>query len=71
MCIYTIIPLEIVFKDMDKSGDVKEREVIVYHGVVMEVVRQNDGKYCIERILSTEPSVYLDKRFQPGNVIDV
>ncbi|MBZ4666277.1 MAG: hypothetical protein JG770_1530 [Mahella sp.] len=67
--LYTIIPLEVVLKGVDDDAEIKGREIITYQGVVMEATRQNDGKYRIERILSIDPMIYLDARFQPGNII--
>jgi hypothetical protein len=69
MMLYTIIPLEIVFKGTEDGAEIKEREIINYNGVVMEAIRQSDGRYRIERLLSTNPMLYLDARFQPGSII--
>ncbi|AEE96142.1 hypothetical protein Mahau_0944 [Mahella australiensis 50-1 BON] len=67
--LYTIIPLEIVFKGTEEGAKIKEREIINYNGVVMEAIRQSDGRYRIERLLSTDPMLYLDEHFQPGSII--
>lgn len=67
--LYTIIPLEIVLKNADDYTEIKEREIINYHGIIMEATRQNDGRYRIDRLLSTNPMIYLDERFQPGIIL--
>jgi hypothetical protein len=69
MMLYTIIPLEVVLKGVEDDAEIKGREIITYQGVVMEAIHQSDGRYRIERILSTDPMIYLDARFQPGSII--
>jgi hypothetical protein len=61
--------LEVVLKGVEDDAEIKGREIITYQGVVMEAMRQSDGRYRIERILSTDPMIYLDARFQPGSII--
>lgn len=41
-----------------------------YKGELAQFEKQNNGQYKLTRLLSTNPSVYLNKDLQPGILID-
>lgn len=66
MILYTIVPYEEVFQTSD---DKSMNEMTVFVNNVQLVVRQQDDKWQITRLISTNPNDYLDKRYQPGQFL--
>ncbi|RPF43435.1 YlzJ-like protein [Hydrogenoanaerobacterium saccharovorans] len=58
--LYTIVPLDEVF-----PSEPTQTEVINVNGSYIEGVRGKEG-IQISRLISTDPKMYLDKRFSPG-----
>jgi hypothetical protein len=46
-------------------------EEITYKGTLFQAVPGSNGKYQVQRIISTDPAVFLCKEFQPGEWIDI
>ncbi|NLY56244.1 MAG: hypothetical protein GX058_07025 [Firmicutes bacterium] len=66
--LWTIIPEEIVFEGIDEEYIVTKE--IVYQGVLMKVrpCPEADG-VVIERLISSDPQVFLRQDLQPGTII--
>lgn len=76
MIFHSVMPYESVFsrnvQNSQKpvpSDDMCERTMMVHSGVTMEVSLLADGRKRIERLYSTDPGFYLDKRFCVGTII--
>jgi hypothetical protein len=74
--LYTIIPLEEVFAAPpwaagggDSAGAPPLPIPAVVGGVQVLVSPSYDGRNRVERVISTDPAVYLDPRFAPGTLI--
>ncbi|MEW6243985.1 MAG: YlzJ-like family protein [Bacillota bacterium] len=65
MVIYTPMPPEVVLSQ-EGTDTLEERDV---RGVRLLVRPLPDGRCRIERVLSTDPLVFLNTDFTPGNVI--
>ncbi|MFZ5943637.1 MAG: YlzJ-like family protein [Bacillota bacterium] len=66
--IYTILPLDLVLKDFTQDKEPSFQNVI-YEGVEMQVEPLEWNQFRIIRLLSTNPSHYLDNNLQPGSII--
>lgn len=66
MIIYTPMPLEIVLDGVQQNRCYKEIQV---DGVKLQVEELQNGQYRINQLLSTDPSDFLNPKFQPGNLI--
>lgn len=69
MILYTVVPLEDVLNGLENAGrDLLELE---YGGLKMQVSRISPDRVKIERILSTDPFVYLRHDIQPGMILEM
>lgn len=68
MLLYTIMPEHVIFPDSYQVSGHQLRQ-INHRGVDMLVQVHESGHPQIARLLSTEPSHYLDPLLQPGTVI--
>ena len=66
MCLYTIVPIEVIFNN-EKKEYVKYKE-INFEGEIVEVL-QYENKLILNRLYTTNPKQYLNPRFQLGKVI--
>ena len=66
MCLYTIMPIDVVFSNINKK-DVQYKE-INYRGQLVEVV-EYQNKVVLNRIITTNPKQYLNPNLQLGKVI--
>jgi len=64
---YTVLPMDLVFHDYNQPSMALE-EVLV-EGVRMLVRKDNESESTIVRVISGDPSVYLNPRFQPGTKV--
>lgn len=64
--IYSIMPEQEIWKELDKES--KSREVIV-NGCIVEVESVNGTNGVVKRIVSTDPQNFL--KYQPGMSIDL
>ena len=68
MVLYTIIPLEKIFEEEENELKQKKRTLNV-GGAMVEVVQSSDNEFEIVKLISSNPTHYLDPRFQPGKKI--
>lgn len=66
MCLYTIMPIDVVFSNINKK-DVQYKEMS-YRGQLVEVV-EYQNKVVLNRIITTDPKQYLNPNLQLGKVI--
>lgn len=69
--LYTIVPSEAIFGwdgEGEEEGSSHELAIEV-QGVQMLIEPAGTGCGRVRRILSTNPQVYLDPRWQPGEMI--
>ncbi len=69
MIFYSVMPYERVFCAEKPNATVMCRRMEVYDGAEVEVSEMPDGGRRIERLYSTNPAYYLDKRFSPGRTV--
>lgn len=62
--IYTIVPIDIVLDNNNKL-DCNYCEKYI-DGQLVQLNKNNDGQYHISRIISTNPSAFLQEKYQPG-----
>ncbi len=64
--LYTVMPLEEVLDGID---DPPPKLVdVAMGGVLLQVEPLSDFSYRIERVISSDPQVYLDIQYQPGAI---
>ncbi len=68
MILYSIMPVDIVFKDFDYGREVKYFET-EYLGEKVQVAEAGDNQYRITKIISTSPQAFLNPGLQPGCII--
>lgn len=66
---YSIIPYEVAFAPQPSDAKVMPYMTTTYQGVTMDVSRGEDGTCTIERIYSTNPKDFLNRKFQIGQKI--
>lgn len=67
--LYTIIPYELIF---EQKEDIKNNYFeMIYEDKHLLVEKIDNGNYMIHRLYSTNPLDYLDKRYSPGNIINI
>lgn len=67
MILYTLIPLEQVFTGSESS--MPEMTTMQYKSRTVMGYRQEDGRYQLARIITTDPQDYLNPKLQPGQYI--
>lgn len=65
---WTLLPDELIYADSKAQAEIPAIHETVVDGVHM-LVEQTGAGVKVVRILSPDPSHYLDSRFQPGNVL--
>jgi hypothetical protein len=65
---WTPLPDELIFGEMTNQNDTFAFHETIYDGVHLLVEQAGKGIKVV-RILSPDPSHFLDPRFQPGNVL--
>ena len=68
MILYSIIPAEFVFENMEDSG-IHEYLEMEYLGERVIVSPLDDNQFVIDRLISTSLKAYLNPRLQPGSII--
>ncbi len=68
--LYTAIPLEWIMEEEECAPPKKRRELAV-NGCRLLVEQTNEDTYEIVQIISSEPSHYLNARYQPGQSIQL
>lgn len=65
--LYTIIPTNIIFSNEENLNyDYSEKTI---DGQLAQVNKNSDGKYSLVRVITTDPNIYLNEKFQPGTQI--
>jgi hypothetical protein len=68
MILYSIVPVEIVFQNMN-TNEGFEKE-ISYRGEKVMVTSTENNHYKITRVISTSPQAFLDPKLQPGVILE-
>jgi hypothetical protein len=68
MILYSVVPSEIVFHGMNDAETIKYIEA-GYRGERVQVMQAAGNCYTIMRLLSTNPSAFLDPELQPGKLV--
>jgi len=68
--IYSILPYEKLYEEELNKSTITSEE-ITYKGMILQGQRQKDNTFLINRVISTDPSKYLDSSFAPGSVIKI
>ena len=68
MILYSIMPVDIVFKNFDYGDEVKYFET-EYMGEKVQVAEAGNNQYRITKIISTSPQAFLNPGLQPGCII--
>ncbi len=68
MILYTPMQLELVFEGLDNMKAPKTRQVNI-GGTQVLVEETNPGEGKVNRVLSSDPSVYLRQELKPGSVV--
>lgn len=67
MMLYTMMPEELIFPTMEQ--EYSKHKVVAINGVSLLVNEAEQGEYSIVRVMSTDPTHFLDNRFSPGQKI--
>lgn len=68
--LYTIVPPEAIFgPDESADGDKGTAAEMIIDGVSIIVEPLGPGRGRVQRIISTNPQNYLDRRWQPGETV--
>jgi hypothetical protein len=65
---WTLLPDELIYGEMKGQDDSLSFHETIYEGVPLLVQQAGKGIKVV-RILSPDPTHFLDPRFQPGNVL--
>lgn len=67
--LYTIIPYELIF---EQKEDIRNNytEIMLENGHLL-VEKIDNINYRILRLYSTNPADYLNKKYNPGNIINI
>lgn len=63
--LYTIVPEEIVWQE--RTDTCGAERLLPFGGAIVAVRRGTDGSARIERLIATDPSLFLDPRLMPGS----
>lgn len=66
---YSVIPYDVAFAPQPSDAKIMPYMTTTYQGVKMDVSRGEDGTCSIERLYSTNPKDFLNKKFQIGQKI--
>lgn len=64
MVIHSIVSLSDIFYNESESEGSYKAEIMQIQGGYLEISGKGNEK-CIRRLISTNPALYLDKRYQP------
>ncbi len=70
MIIHSIIPKDTIFSQNDCT-EYHMKNVTLDNGAILQIKHNHDDVYEIVRIISTDPSHYLGKLYQPGTPIQL
>jgi hypothetical protein len=69
MTIYSPLPLEVIWNSVPESK--YQLEEYILEGVPVQAMVIEGNRIRIERILSTDPSHYLNPGLQPGQELEI
>lgn len=73
MFLYTIVPIEYIFGEMEDDGDYSQEkfhEVEIKKGQTSIMCQSlPSGEMRVNRIISTNPQDYLKTDWQPGSIV--
>ncbi len=69
MILYTPVQPELIFEGYTDESEPQKSVVCDIDGVQVLVSQTGLNEGCIERVLSTDPMVYLDDRLAPGRTV--
>lgn len=64
MILHSIIPPEAIFPDEPTEFETRQMRSGFIQGVNI------NGKFTVSRLISTDPSLYLDPRYAPGSTLN-
>lgn len=67
MILYTMMPQELIFPA--NESEFGRQRLIMRDGIPLLVEKLEGSEYQVMRIMSTDPSHYLDTRYGPGTKI--
>ncbi len=67
---YSIFPTEMVFEGWEEFEPQFET-MEINHGLTLEVERLDQEQVKICRVISSNPQVYLNNNFSPGNILNL
>lgn len=67
MILYTMMPQELVFQT--PVTEYGKQEIIHYDGIPLLVEQDENHRYRVIQIMSTDPSHFLDHRCAPGTIL--
>lgn len=65
---YSMMPSELIF---EQQQTYPTQSLLQFKGVSIVIEKVNMDDYKIVRLLSTNPSDFLDESFSPGNIISL
>jgi hypothetical protein len=65
---WTLLPEQLIYENSQGQNEIPAIHETVVDGVHM-LVEQTGAGIKVVRLLSPDPSHYLDSRFQPGNLL--
>ncbi len=69
MILYTIMPSEYIFNRDNEEYHKNNYVDIEYMNEKIQAIELSDGNYIINRLLSSNPSAFLNPGLMPGRVI--
>ncbi|WP_338452105.1 YlzJ-like family protein [Niallia oryzisoli] len=67
MILYTTMPQELIYQT--KETEFEQQKVINYEGIPLLVEMNENHDYRVLRVMSSDPSHYMDDRFCPGMIL--
>ncbi|RLQ95687.1 YlzJ-like family protein [Falsibacillus albus] len=68
MILYTTVPQELIFPA--DASSYSNQKMVTFNGVPL-MVEQNERGYRVLRVLSSDPSHFLDRSYEPGQYIQM
>jgi hypothetical protein len=69
MILYTSMPHELVFQT--PIEDYGKQSIVNFNGVPLLIEQVNGSECRVMRVMSSNPSHYLDQGYQPGTMISM
>lgn len=69
MILYTSMPHELIFPM--EADSLNKQKIITLNAVPVLVEETPDNQYRIVKVMSTDPSVFLDNQYTPGTMVQM